>query len=782
MTQRYCCLLALGTLFGWQALRADGIRTNENDTIKTYNIGEVIITSSTKETNNLKTLPGSVSVFSPQTIAARQIDALKDISSFVPNLYMPDYGSKLTSAIYIRGIGARSSGQSIGLYVDDVPYLDKSTFDFELTDIQRIEVLRGPQGTLYGRNAMGGIVNIYTLSPFNFQGTKLSVSAGNHGQFKAKAAHYNKLSESLGLLVSAYYDRNSGYFLNEYTGKKADKEESAGGRFKLDWRITPQLTAAYSFVFDYTDQGAFPYGRYNPATGETAPVRLNDASSYNRTMLANHLRLAYQNGRIALTSTTGYQYFKDDMKMDQDFDTLSVFTLNQKQKQHAVSQEIALKSTTGHNYQWSFGLYGFYDGLHTDGPVTFKEDGIQGVLQKTFDRIKENNPNMPVTLKVLDDELYIPGSFDTPSHGLALYHQSTYNNLFIKGLSITAGLRLDYEKQKMSYQSEARMRMGFAFDGMPGILDMNKLFPYESSVMDAHISQDFWQLLPKVSLKYECTPTTFTYLSVAKGYKAGGYNVQMSADVMKSQMQYDMMKAVKDMMPFPVDEPLPLDEVAAYKPEFSWNYEAGIRSELIDNRLSAELTLFYMDIRDVQLTQFVNSGNGRILTNAGKARSYGAEVSLRARLADGLTADVNYGYTHATFRDYVNEKKNEATGQIEATDCKGNYIPYTPRHTLSAGLQYTRMLRGCWFDQFTVSAQFTGAGQIFWTEKNDLSQPFYGLLNAKAGVRKGMVNLNIWSKNMTNTTYSAFYFESFGNPFMQLGKPFQIGAEVAVAF
>lgn len=120
-------------------------------------------------------------------ISGRQIDALKDISSFVPNLYMPDYGAKLTSAIYIRGIGARSSGQSVGLYVDNVPYLDKSTFDFELTDIQRIEVLRGPQGTLYGRNAMGGIVNIYTISPFDYQGKKLSLSAGSYGQYKVKS-------------------------------------------------------------------------------------------------------------------------------------------------------------------------------------------------------------------------------------------------------------------------------------------------------------------------------------------------------------------------------------------------------------------------------------------------------------------------------------------------------------------------------------------------------------------------------------------------------------------
>ena len=126
----------------------------ENDTIKNYAIDEVIITSSAKETNELKVLPGAVSILTPQQIANRQIEALKDISSFVPNLNMPDYGAKLTSAIYIRGIGARSSGQSVGLYVDNAPYLDKSTFDFELTDIQRIEVLRGPQGTLYGRNAM----------------------------------------------------------------------------------------------------------------------------------------------------------------------------------------------------------------------------------------------------------------------------------------------------------------------------------------------------------------------------------------------------------------------------------------------------------------------------------------------------------------------------------------------------------------------------------------------------------------------------------------------------
>ena len=283
-------------------------------------MGEVIVTSSTKETNNLRTLPGSVSILSPQMISGRQIDALKDISSFVPNLYMPDYGAKLTSAIYIRGIGARSSGQSVGLYVDNVPYLDKSTFDFELTDIQRIEVLRGPQGTLYGRNAMGGIVNIYTISPFDYQGKKLSLSAGS------------------------YYDHSDGFYTNAYDGKKIDKEDNVGGRFKLEGRFNPNFRASYSLSVDYTDQGAFPYGMFI-GTGNTDhkyvnPININDPSSYKRTVIANNLSLEYRNEHVILSSITGHQYFKDDMKMDQDFSKSKSKTLSARNWRSRATREI----------------------------------------------------------------------------------------------------------------------------------------------------------------------------------------------------------------------------------------------------------------------------------------------------------------------------------------------------------------------------------------------------------------------------------------------------------
>ena len=179
-----------------------------------------------------------------------------------------------------------------------------------------------------------------------------------------------------------------------------------------------------------------------------------------------------------------------------------------------------------------------------------------------------------------------------------------------------------------------------------------------------------------------------------------------------------------------------------------------------------------MDVNDVQITQFVNSGNGRILSNAGRAESYGAELSLRGIVCESVTADVNYGYTHATFKDYNNGKE----------DYKGNFIPYTPRHTLSVGMHYSKLLAGSWLDQVFASVQLNGAGKIYWNEANDIAQDFYSTLNANIGVRKESVTLSIWGRNLTDTDFAAFYFESFGNKFMQRGKPVCIGAKLSLRF
>ena len=767
MNKKLFFALALVGLF--HAGAASGILNAPQDTVKTYMLDEVVV-SSTKETNALKQLPASVSIINPQMIRENRIEALSDLASLAPNLYIPAYGAKLTSAVYIRGVGARSSGQSVGVYIDNVALPDKSMFNSELFDLRQMEVHRGPQGTLYGRNAMGGIINVYTLSPLDFQGGKASLSAATFGDVKAKASYYLKLADNLGLSVAGYYHRNDGFFKNVHTNKMADAEKSFGARVKLAWQILPSLRATYTITPDHVDQDGFPYGLYDPKTEITADVNTGDESSYRRNMIAQSLQIEYRAKAFTLNSSTSYHTLNDDMKMDQDFSPQTMFTLNQVQKQKALAEEIALKSLPGRNYQWSAGLYAFYNNFTTDGPVTFGKDGVQNILQKVFTDLKASNPRMP-SIIITDETLLIPGFFDTPSWGGAVFHQSTYNNLFIEGLSITGGIRLDYEKQKMHYQSTAQMNLA---------MQMNPAAPpvalpgQKPSTVDEKISQTFRELLPKASVKYEWQQGKFGYLSIAKGYKAGGYNVQMSADLMQTKMQYDLMKQFAPTMAV---EPQPLDKTTSYKPETSWNYEAGLRLGS-PGKFSAELSLFYMDVNDMQLTQFVESGNGRILTNAGKASSYGAELSLEAPLSSNFAIGLNYGYTRATFRDYV--MQNKVDGKVVDLDYKGNYVPFIPNQTVHLNLRYNKILRRSWLDQINASAQILGTGKIYWTEANDISQPGYATVNARAGARKGKVTLNLWARNLLNNQFATFYFESFGRPYLQKGRPLQAGLEISV--
>lgn len=168
--------------------------TSDSAGIKSINLGEIVIRAS-KDNITFKAIAASVSVISSNSIEENEIRSLNDITATAPNFFMPDYGSKLTSPVYIRGIGSRINAPSVGLYVDYVPYFEKAAFDFDFFDIKRIEVLRGPQGTLFGRNTMGGIVNIVTISPMDHQGTHLKLSAGNYGTYSVNGGHYGSINE-----------------------------------------------------------------------------------------------------------------------------------------------------------------------------------------------------------------------------------------------------------------------------------------------------------------------------------------------------------------------------------------------------------------------------------------------------------------------------------------------------------------------------------------------------------------------------------------------------------
>ena len=163
--KRICCLLfTFVTLQSWAV-------GGGADSLHTIGLDEVEVVSTIKETGTMQQQPSSVTIVGQKDLETLHVTSLKGVSNLVPNFFMPDYGSRLTSAIYIRGVGARMNTPAVGLYVDDIPYIDKSAFDFDFCDVERVDVLRGPQSTLYGRNTMGGLVKVYTRNPFVYQGT-----------------------------------------------------------------------------------------------------------------------------------------------------------------------------------------------------------------------------------------------------------------------------------------------------------------------------------------------------------------------------------------------------------------------------------------------------------------------------------------------------------------------------------------------------------------------------------------------------------------------------------
>ena len=458
-------LLLATTCFLSATALAEDINTLPKDTTKVIDIEEVVVIASPKETGKLRELPNAVSLISQKDMQTNQITTLKNVSALVPNFFMPDYGSKITSAVYIRGIGSRINTPAVGLYVDNIPYIDKSAFDFNFYDIERIDILRGPQGTLYGRNTMGGLIKVHTRSPFSYQGTDVKLSYGSKSNYRsASLTHYHRWNERFAFSAGGYYEGSDGFFRNAYNGKKIDNMEAGGGRIRAIWLPSDNLKLDFTIGYDYSDEGGYPY-YYTGALDKNkeeyqehiGKISYNRDCGYRRGLFNTGLNIEYQGNKFIMNAVTGYQNLTDRMYLDQDFLPVDIYNIEQKQRINTLSEEITFKSKKNQRWIWVTGASGFYQWLHTDAPVTFQPEGIQWL---------ENNINkgmassgMPVNLKILSETMPVPGIFDTPVLGAAVFHQSTFNHLLFENLSATVGLRLDYEKNKIDYNSSAAMNI-----------------------------------------------------------------------------------------------------------------------------------------------------------------------------------------------------------------------------------------------------------------------------------------------------------------------------------
>lgn len=689
---------------------------------------EVSVTA-IKRQATLRYQPMAATVVDSAQLARFDIKGLKGLSEVAPNFYVPDYGSRMTSSIYVRGIGARMDQPSVALNVDNVPYLTKDAYDMDLPDIAGVEVLRGPQSTLYGRNAMMGVVNIRTLSPLQWQGLRATLQAGTGNSYRAALGLYAMPGRSWGMGLSGDFRYRGGWFTNAHTGRKADRERGGSVRWRTAARTAGGLAIDNAAAATFTRQDGYPY-----AYEATDRIDYNDTCRYRRATVTDGLTVRYTAGRVKLSSISSFQYLDDDMTLDQDFMPQSYFTLRQRRRERAVTQDLVASGTAG-AYGWLGGVFGFYKNTHMDAPVTFKDDGVAELIEQ---HRNQANPDYPIRW---DDRQFVLGSdFRTVTDGVALYHRSTLD----AGMwNFALGLRLDMERASMRHHS--RCNTGYTVLGPDGR-------PYSNVpvVIDdgGRLRQTFTQLLPSLTVTRRLDHSII-YATAAKGYKAGGFNNQMFSDVLQQRIMATMG------LPMAYD----VADIVSYRPEVSWNYEAGMHVTCDDGRVHAAVAAFYIDCRDQQLTVFPDgSGTGRIMTNAGKTRSCGAELS--GNFAVGRwRLDVSYGYTNARFVRYDDGKHDYAHRRV----------PYAPMHTAFASACYSPV------DGLSLDVNVRGVGDIYWDEANTARQPFYALLGATARYQSRGWSLELWGQNLTATHYRTFRYVSMSRGFYQKGLPARAG-------
>ena len=764
-----------------------------SDSSRVYDLDEIVVVAQNKEYQKLRQQPMSSNVLTNQEIGNLGLRDLREISNYVPSFVMPSYGSRYTSSIYVRGIGSRVNSPSMGVYVDEIPLVSKSAFNSHLWQIDRVDVLRGPQGTLYGINTEGGLVRQYTKNPMNYQGTDIKLGLGTRLYRNVEAAHYHKVSDQLAFSVAAFYHGTNGFFRNQATDERADKSNEAGGRLRLVWQPTQRLSFNWMTDYQYVNQNGFAYGLLDMESQKAADPSTNYQGNYKRHLFSTGLNTNYAADWADLSYTLSWQYLKDDMLMDIDYRPQDFMHMEQAQLQNATTHELVLKGHQTGIWQGTTGIFFSRQWLKTVAPVyfgpqmnaflskTIEDYAYYGMLNAMAKRMGSTEAAAAMIARaggchITMEMETIPGMFRTPQTNLGVFHE-THLHLTDR-LTATLGLRYDYSHHSIEYATSALTRLDENVMG-------TQVQTVVSSLLERTEKASFNQWLPKIGLTWNIDNNgSNVYAIVSKGYRAGGFNIQMFSDILQSELQNSAQSARGELVLQHDDASYEnIRNTIAYKPEESWNYEFGTHLNLLDG-LHLDLSGYYMQIRNQQLTVFASQyGFGRAMVNAGKSYSCGVEATLRGSLLDDhLTWSASYGYTHAVFKDYVDSVTVE--GKLTAIDYKDKRVPFVPQHTMAAHADYRFDLGEGAMKSITVGANLTAQGKTWWDEENTYGQNFYAVLGAHVDADLSPVVVSLWVRNLTNTNYNTFAVKSSmagdTSYFAQRGNPFQIGVNIGI--
>lgn len=707
---------------------------------------EIVITARKRE-ENLQNTPLSVSAFTANELALRQIGSTDQLADVTPNLtfdaYAPSSGQNASSQIYIRGIGQSDftavTDPGVGLYVDGVYYARSFGGTMDFLDLERIEILRGPQGTLFGRNTIGGAISLHTKRPDNELGGSLKLQVGNDAMLYTTADINLPIAEGLYSKFSVTRRKRDGYVQRV---QLAERQLSgiAAPTDGVDLGDDNTLSARASFVWeasdnldfylsaDYTDEdengspstslglndeqtfpshsnrfeNGFVFGGNCPLTPPPRPpgpvnstgnnpLCLNDTWRRNEfenegtaevsselTMWGISLETNWQvNDSMTLKSITAYRDIDAYSARDADGTPYRVFHTQDPFTQDQLSQELQLSGSTD-KLQWLLGLYYFEEQADNPNPVQFPEPTLGG---------------------------FISGGL-VDNDNFAAFSQITYD--FNDQLALTAGLRYTDETKRFtpySFTDDFYVKGGpgspfvrfvecptgaeAGCGGVPGRLFTagDALLPHVES------SLTFNDVTPMLNLAYQANDDVMLYGSYSEGFKSGGFDQRFTAN-----------------LPAPT----------SFNPETATTYEVGMKSTWLDQTLRLNVAVFYTDYEDVQI--IVRQGFAPLTFNAGKAEIKGFEVESTWIPGNSWIIQTSLGYTNA--------KYNELDALVSSVGISLNSeLPQTPEMSASIGIGYTTQI-GNWSLKPRIDWSYTD--DVFNNAVNtpQLFQESYSLINA----------------------------------------------------
>nr|XP_061806014.1 iron and copper transporter IacT-like [Nerophis lumbriciformis] len=702
---------------------------------------EIVVTAQRRE-QSLQDVPLSVTAFTAGDLEKSNISEARDYLALSPNVSFSEDGEAGNRSINIsiRGVGNVDLGEvstanSIGYYVDElnVGSVSNGTINPQLQDMERIEVLRGPQGTYFGRNALGGAINITTIKPNQEHYGELTARAGNFGALGVQAIGNLPISDTFMVRAVLAYDESDGMVRNvNPNGAPNSGFEYFTGRVSLRFLPSDNVTVDLSITHTDEDEGhdggvgsgvvdldtqSIFGATFVPIDDQLGFFPGNQRLVNHNTPEINENSFTIVNGRVSWTvgdyefkSITGIVNSETDRVFDQDNISADAIIRFNDYEGDSFSQEFRVLSTVSETMTWTAGIFYAKDeieqfnsiqagseGSYTN-PVTGEVIGLLPPIPAGF-RINENNR-----------------VFETSS--LAVFGEATFD--VSDQLSVSLGAR--YTKDDIDNRSFG-------------------VVAFEGSVPDASGSDSFSNFSPRLVARYAATDDTNIYGSVSRGYKAGGVDLGNGL-------------------------------VTAFEPEELTNYEVGFKSELNDGRTRLSAALFYLDWEDLQVqTNFlaipgdISSAVERTL-NAGAASSSGFEVELTTLLTENLTLAVAGGYINSEFDSFA----NAILAGGNAVDLTGSDLPNTPDVTASAVLDYGFDLGGNdAFARLEINHRSSAAGDLEGLAAPQLGLPdfpyqidSYTVANLRAGVDLGSLRFNAFVENLFDEEYYNGTSDNFG--------------------